>query len=58
MKPCPTHQAYGYLAAAVLQHHVYVVAVCEVCVEGHDVAMAQTAVQGDLTLHLCPHEGP
>lgn len=42
----------GHLAAAVLQHHVHVVAVSKVSVEGHDVAVSQAAVQGNLTLHL------
>lgn len=42
----------GHLAAAVLQHHVYVVMVSKVSVESHNVAMSQAAMQGNLALHL------
>lgn len=45
--PIPPH-----LAAAVLQHHVHVLAVSKVSVEGYNVAMLQAAVQGDLPVHL------
>lgn len=41
-----------HLSAAVLQQHVHVVTVSKVSVEGHDVAVSQAAVQGNLTLHL------
>lgn len=47
-----------HLSAAVLQHHVHVVAVSEVSVEGHDVVVPQAAVQGDLALHLWPPHMP
>lgn len=45
-------QAPRHLAAAVFQHHVHVVTVSKVSVEGHDVAVSQAAVQGDLAFHL------
>ena len=41
-----------HLAAAVLQHHVHVLAVGKVSVEGYNVAVLQAAVQGDLPVHL------
>lgn len=45
-------EAWRHLSAAVLQHHVHVVTVSKVSVEGHDVAVPEAAVQGDLPLHL------
>lgn len=42
----------GHLAAAVLQHHVHVLPVSKVSMEGYDIAVFQVAVQGDLPVHL------
>ena len=56
----PSPPAPRHLAAAVLQHHVHVVAVSKVSVEGYNVSVSQAAVQGDLTFHLqaWPHLTP
>jgi hypothetical protein len=50
--PRPIAPPSDHLVAAVLQHHVHVVPVSEVSVEGHNVSVPKSAVQGNLMLHL------